>query len=59
MSKRGTWHATGRGYARLLVGVDLYLDSDPVESLTMLLTETWRSVDVQHCGLDSRRVDTL
>ena len=36
----------GKGCARLLVGVDLYLDSDPVESLTMLLTETWRCVDV-------------
>ena len=46
LRQRGTWHETGRGYARLLVGVDLYLDSGPVESLTMLLTETWRCVDV-------------
>ena len=34
---RNTWHETGRGYAWLLLGVDLCLDSDPVESLTMLL----------------------
>ena len=41
-----TWHETGRGYAWSLVGEDLYLDSNPVESLTMLLTEIWRCVDL-------------
>ena len=41
-----TWHVVGRGYVRLLVGEDLYMDSGPAESLMTLLTETWRCVNL-------------
>ena len=42
MARDGTWVLVVAG------GLDLYLDLDPVESLTMLLTETWRCVDFEH-----------
>ena len=40
--QRGTWHVTERWYLRILVGMDLNL----VASVTVLLIETWYSVDL-------------
>ena len=40
--QRGTWHETECGYLWMLVGMVL----NPVESLSVLLTETWHRVDL-------------
>ena len=42
LEQRGTWHETEREYLWMLVGMDL----NPVETLSVLLTETWHRVDL-------------
>ena len=59
LMQRDTWHVVGRGHVWMLVGEELYMNSDPVESLMPLLTETWRCVNLYYCRLDSRGVDAL
>ena len=56
--QRGAWHEMGRGYTLELVGENLYLDSDPVESLMTQLT-LGAVQTCKNCRLDNRRVDTL